>query len=161
MLIIVIFHCYCYNFGIWPFLIGSPPPYDYFFSPLILSTLGLSIFVVISGYLYGFGFFHLLKYKTNSEFLKKKFSRLIVPYIFWALITYVSFPTSVYWKQLLGGIAHLWFLLMLFNCFFIATLTKKIWRNLSWGGDMPDYFFISYDFFTKKCSLKSFMAFGN
>jgi len=69
MLMIVIFHCYCYNFGVWPFLISSPPPYDYSFSPLIFSTLGLSIFVIISGYLYGFGFFHLLKYKNNSEFL--------------------------------------------------------------------------------------------
>ena len=55
MLMIVIFHCYCYNFGVWPFLIDSPPPYGYSFSPLIFSTLGLSIFVVISGYLYGLG----------------------------------------------------------------------------------------------------------
>ena len=47
------------------------PPYNYSFSPLIFSISGLSIFVIISGYLYGFGFFHLFKYKNNSEFFKK------------------------------------------------------------------------------------------
>ena len=136
MLMIVIFHCYCYNFGVWPFLIGSPPPYDYSFSPLVLSTFGLSIFVIVSGYLYGFGFFHLYKYENNSEFFKKKFSRLIIPYILWAIITYVSFPTSVYWKQLFGGIAHLWFLLMLFNCFCIATMTRSLWKNFGKFGSV-------------------------
>ena len=136
MLMIVIFHCYCYNFGVWPFLIGSPFPYNYSFSPLIFSISGLSIFVIISGYLYGFGFFHLFKYKNNSEFFKKKISRLIIPYIFWAIITYVSFPTSVYWKQLFGGIAHLWFLLMLFNCFCIATMTRSLWKNFGKFGSV-------------------------
>ena len=39
-------------------------------------------------------------------------------------------------------------------------MTRNLWKNLG-GINMPDYFFISYDFFTKKCPFKSFMAFGN
>lgn len=129
-LMIVLFHCYCYNLGVWSFLEDSPQAYDYFCSPRILSTIGLSVFVVISGYLYGFGFFYLSKYRNNSSLLKKKIFRLVIPYTIWALITYVVFYASVYWKQLLGGIGHLWFLLMLFNCFLIASLTKSIWKRI-------------------------------
>ena len=154
MLMIVLFHCYCYNFGVWPFLVGSPSsPYGYYLSPVILSTLGLSTFVVISGYLYGFGFFHLSKYKDNSDFLKKKYLRLIVPYIVWALITYISFPASVYWKQMFGGIAHLWFLLMLFNCFFITTTTRIVWENLGKFGSVWLIFFLYLITFLENSSI--------
>lgn len=130
MLMIVLFHCYCYNLGVWPFLRDISQPYNYYISPRILSTIGLSLFVVISGYLYGHGVFQLSKYNDSIELIKRKFLRLILPYSIWALITYVIFYTSVYWKQLFGGIAHLWFLLMLFNCFLFAALTKSVWRRL-------------------------------
>ncbi len=138
MLLIVLFHCYCYNIGIWPFLREISQPHNYFISPRIFSKIGLSLFVIISGYLYGHGIFQLSKYNNNIELIKSKFLRLIIPYCIWALITYVLFYDSVYWKQLFGGISHLWFLLMLFNCFLVAALTKIIWKRLGW------FFFIIF-----------------
>lgn len=147
MLIIVLFYCFCYNLGIWSNLPSLPYPHSYFISPVILSTIGLSVFVIISGYLYGFGFFHFAKYHDSYGLLRKKFFRLIVPYIIWALITYILFYHSFYWKQIFAGIAHLWFLLMLYNCFFFATITKSIWGRFKGLGIVLliiIFFFISY-----------------
>lgn len=56
MLMILLFHCFCYNLGIWSNLPSLQYPHSYLMSPVILSTIGLSVFVIISGYLYGFGF---------------------------------------------------------------------------------------------------------
>lgn len=130
MLMIVLFHCFCYNLGIWSNLPSVPYPHSYLIPPIILSTIGLSVFVIISGYLYGLGFFYFSKYHDSYSLLRKKFFRLIIPYAFWALVTYILFYNSFYWKQIFAGISHLWFLLMLYNCFFFATITKQIWGRL-------------------------------
>lgn len=128
MLIIVAFHCLCYNAGIWN--LGNPITYNGLGLAIIsdLRLIGLDFFVLISGVLYcrieATG-----KYDDTKLFLDNKFKRLLVPYIIWGLLLCVIFYGHQNPLDIIYGISHLWFLLMLFEVFIIVTLTKKLWKN--------------------------------
>lgn len=126
---IVLFHCFCYNLGIWPFLASPTQITNYWINPIILSVLGLNMFVFISSYLYGIGYFEYGKYQQTFPVLRKKTLRLLVPYLVWVPINYALLGHFFYPKQVIGSFAHLWFLVMLFSMFFLATLSSKLWSK--------------------------------
>lgn len=54
------------------------------------------------------------------NFVKSKVQRLLVPYIFWAILMVVLYPLDT--KIILSGAGHLWFLLCLFDLMVLAAL---------------------------------------
>ncbi|MEG2599838.1 MAG: acyltransferase family protein, partial [Muribaculaceae bacterium] len=126
---IVIGHCFAPYSGAWdlPKNINGETLYSWI-NPLFIS-FQLQAFVFISGYLYSYQ----KKTSSNIQFIYKKFKRLIIPAIFFGIIYYLLFRFERdYFNisnaiiQILSGIGHLWFLPMLFWCFFIIRFLDKI-----------------------------------
>ena len=123
MMYIVLYHCVCY-YGIWDEYFPEVPQYQNIESWRFVCILALQMFTFISGYLYAHG-----KPQPISELLRQKTMRLLVPYAFWAVVLAVLFPVICNWQGFFSGMIHLWFLLMLFGCFFVVLLTKyKEWK---------------------------------
>lgn len=127
--LIVIYHCLCYAGGVWPMLPDGAKAFAYPFNMRAISTLGLILFVFISGKLYGEGKFRLGKYSDAGTFLRKKSTRLLVPYAIWGVGTYFAFHSCILPYSIIGGVAHLWFLLMLFDLFCLCTIFHKRWER--------------------------------
>lgn len=122
MLFIVAYHCVCY-YGIWDEYFPDAPHYQSIENWRFVSVLALEMFTIISGYLYARG-----KIRSVAEILRQKALRLLVPYVLWAGIVALLFPVVCSWYGFISGMLHLWFLLMLYGCFFvIAILRYKEW----------------------------------
>ena len=123
MVFIVVYHCVCY-FGIWDEYFPDAPQYQDIESMRFLCILSLQMFTFISGFLYARG-----KSRSVAETLCLKTMRLLVPYVFWAVVLAILFPVICSWQVFFSGMLHLWFLLMLFGCFLVVSLTKyKEWK---------------------------------
>lgn len=135
MIMIVLYHCFCYNAGIWSF--GGPITYNDFGLAIIrdLSLLGLNFFVLISGLLY-YRIEETGKYNNTCKFLNNKIKRLLVPYIIWGILLCLILYGRQDPMDIFYGISHLWFLLMLFEIFVIITLTKSIWKEQGLKGSL-------------------------
>lgn len=129
MMIIVLYHCLCFNTGIWN------PTDNVYYSPAMVAVVnnlryvGLFIFVFISGVLY---YRHAAagKYNDLRRFVMNKANRLLVPYLVWGVLLCVIFWGREQPAKLWTGISHLWFLLMLFDVFLVVGLFKNVWRKL-------------------------------
>lgn len=132
MIMIVLYHCYCYNAGIWGAFEDHPITYSPEEVAIIrnFAYMALNSFVFISGLLYcrigttG-------KYNNIRRFLKGKVERLLLPYFIWGMLLCIVLNNRYELQDLLYGISHLWFLLMLFGVFTICELTYKAWRDFN------------------------------
>lgn len=126
MLLIVLFHSLCFYIGTWWYLCTDVVPFWKVIAyPAV--KIGLTTFVFISGFLYGYMYFEKGKYRDVTFFLKKKFCRLLIPYFFWGVLMILTMPAvHISWINLFTGIAHLWFLLMLFDLFFIFAIVNRL-----------------------------------
>lgn len=127
MLMIVMLHSLNY-YGGWGFT--ECPVLLYQKVSMILNNIALPVFFFVSGYLF---YANLDKYKSigGGNFLKKKAKRLIIPYLFWAAIQMIIIPERYNLSQVPFGVSHLWFLMALFEIFFISILLKDIWEKMS------------------------------
>lgn len=127
---IVLYHCLAFNAGVWGNF-GNPIAYSQYALPVIydIAYVGLDIFVLISGVLY-YRIGKTGKYDDVRSFLGGKARRLLVPYIVWGVVVCLLFYGHEKPIGLLSGISHLWFLLMLFDVFIIAALSKRFWERL-------------------------------
>jgi len=126
MLLIVAFHSMCFYTGNWWYLCTDIVPLWKLLSPPTVN-IGLTTFVFLSGFLYGYLYIEKNKYRNAMSFLTNKSRRLLIPYFFWGIIMVISLPAvHVSWINLFTGIAHLWFLLMLFELFIIIMLLNMI-----------------------------------
>lgn len=134
--IVVVLLLLCHSFAIysgsWQPLKGHEAIPAYFWIGRGIPSAMLQTFVFISGYILGL---QIAKNKFNYSitFLYKKFKRLIIPSVIfsaiWALLynpptkdTFVSILQNI-------GIAHLWFLPMLFWCFVSTGILKYVKVN--------------------------------
>lgn len=78
-----------------------------------ITNLVLQGFMFISGLLLARGYFNKGKYHDRGKFIKDKFKRLLIPYLFWSLALVVFYNVSGY--EVICGAKHLWFLLCLFD----------------------------------------------
>lgn len=126
MLLIVLFHSMCFYIGAWWYLCTEVVPlWKTIAYPL--EMIGLTTFVFISGFLYGYMYYEKGKYRDVFSFLNKKFRRLLIPYVFWGILMIITMPTvQISWINLFTGVAHLWFLLMLFELFVIMVILNKL-----------------------------------
>ena len=98
-----------------------------------ISTLSMPLFVFISGYIYSYLRNSLKKYGTYKIVVYKKAKRLLVPYLFFALIYnyfFLEFDSiQSYLSHLWFGSGHLWFLLMMFIMFLLFYPFEKYFKN--------------------------------
>lgn len=130
-LMIVLYHCLAFNAGVWGSF-DNPIVYNQYALPVIynIAYVALDIFVLISGVLY-YRIGKTGKYDDVRSFLGGKARRLLVPYIVWGVVVCLLFYGHEKPTELLSGISHLWFLLMLFDVFIIAALSRKLWDKLN------------------------------
>lgn len=95
---------------------------------LWMNSFHIYAFALVSGYLYYFLRIEKGRYAKFIPFLRNKINRLIVPYIFVAVVWVIPIQTmffkydatTIFQKYILGtGPSQLWFLLMLFVLFII------------------------------------------
>lgn len=128
MLLIIFFHSLCFYAGTWWFLGSEIVPLWKFLAPPVVKT-GLIIFVFISGFLYGYLYIKKEKYRNSHSLLINKGRHLLIPYFIWGCFMIFAFPQLKFsWTNLLTGIAHLWFLFMIFWHFLIIVLLEKTIR---------------------------------
>lgn len=121
MIIIVVYHCVCY-YGVWSGIFLNRVTYGGMLYWRGLCNVALNAFVFISGVLYAKAYLKG-KYCSRRKFLGNKIQRLLVPYALWSIIAVSFFPSENITMQLLTGIQHLWFLLMLMMIFIIVAVT--------------------------------------
>ncbi len=122
MLVIVLYHSLC-MYGIWKYPFASGVEYwgiEYWRG---LCNLALNAFVFISGLLYARQYIAGKRMRV-TQMLSNKSRRLLFPYIIWATIGILLFPTEDVFVSLITGVQHLWFLLMLLCIFVFASLMR-------------------------------------
>lgn len=124
MTMIICYHCMCFYGGIWTYLDAIHIPF-WEKAAALFHTIGLNMFVFISGYLYGYLYIYRNKYHHPYEVIRKKFLRLLLPYCFWGVMIVLLFPWNT-WAKMLYGVSHLWFLLMLFGVFTLTVVLQNL-----------------------------------
>lgn len=126
IILLVLYHAFIIFAGGWA------PVYGYEDIPAYRMIAGVSYgfmlegFVLMSGYIYGYQA-HKNGLVSFFKLAKKKTLRLLVPAWIWSLIygvTLLPYPFSLI--ELISGIGHLWFLVMLFWVFIGAWLINKL-----------------------------------
>jgi surface polysaccharide O-acyltransferase-like enzyme len=120
MIMILLFHSLLFYTGTWWKLGGTIIPV-WVKTSRFLDSIDLSLFVFVSGYLYGYLYIFHSKYRNRKQFVVNKFKRLLIPYLVWGCLMVLARPSLNAWPSLLTGISHLWFLLMLFEVFIMAS----------------------------------------
>lgn len=134
MIFIVFYHCICF-YGIWHF--DEAPRYENIEAWRDACNVALQLFMFISGYLYATNLIKRKRYVSVQGFLRGKVQRILVPYIFWALLMIVVLQDP--FINILYGESHLWFLLTLFITFIVFTppiywifcCKLKFWQDIS------------------------------
>ena len=135
MIIVIIYHSIMFWSGDW---FSEEPIRSNSVLPVIakwMNTFHISVFTLISGYIYYYVRFERNSYTKYKEFIKKKVKRLIIPYIFVAILWviplgYIFFRYSV--SDVINSFAigkspaQLWYLLMLFEVFALFPLFEKL-----------------------------------
>lgn len=129
MTMIVLFHSFLFYTGTWWVFGGIVVPV-WVKVAKFLDSIDLSMFVFISGFLYGYLYLYKGKYRDIRTFLSNKVRRLLIPYLFWGFFVVVLPPSPFDWKILFVGSAHLWFLLMLFWLFCFSILWVKFLNKI-------------------------------
>ena len=152
MLMIIAFHSMLFYTGKWWRFNG---PYIILWKKFseFLNTIDLPMFVFISGFLFAHLYINKSKYHDRTQFVLEKVRRLLIPYLFWGIFLVITMPSLNQWSELLTGISHLWFLLMLFIIFTIIPWMARFLcmeaSTVMWVciQHSPLFFMSSYSFF--------------
>lgn len=103
----------------------------------IIYDFHMPLYICVSGMVYGLCIDGYGKYENGREFIKNKFLRLLIPYLFFGIL-YVApvmvlfhFTGDSYLKYCIYGILlvrdsrHLWYLVVLFGIFCVCALARK------------------------------------
>ena len=132
IVMLVFYHAFAIFTGAWKPIAGYPEIPGYALLGNLSYACLLETFVFISGYVFGYQ----VRVKGDTalsakKLLVKKFKRLIIPSIIFSIAYLLiikgfhdSLLTTSY--QILCGVAHMWFLPMLFWCFVIVWIIEKL-----------------------------------
>lgn len=124
MLLVVFYHCLC-PYSIWDnteYFIGfHVKAWDVVDG--MLAQVHLPIFFIISGYLYGYKR-NVGGYSVTSKFVIDKMVRVLSPYVIVGLFLCLIQQRNM--EQMLYGISHLWFLLVIFECYLLGRAMERI-----------------------------------
>lgn len=129
---LVFYHAFAPYSGAWASIIGFPKVSVYWWLDKLSYAYMLEMFVLISGYVFGFQ----IRTKGVNTIQTKalfggKFKRLMIPCIFFSLLYIILLldiePPCLYiLYDMVNGVGHMWFLPMLFWCFVCAWLFEKL-----------------------------------
>ena len=122
MLMIVLFHCMCYNAGNWSVYPCERPDDLTMDVASVIVSIALPFFFFISGFLFAVIYKNKNGYRDWKAFLVGKLKRLILPTVTWTIIYLILLPFRYTVWEYISGIRHLWFLPTLFVIFIIARL---------------------------------------
>lgn len=125
MTMIIAFHSVCFYGGRWQKVDAIMIPF-WAKVMMFLDAIDLNMFVFISGYLYGYLYIYRNKYRHPSEVIRNKLVRLLLPYGVWGVFMVTVFPSLNSWRDMLYGVSHLWFLLMLFGVFTLTVILQLL-----------------------------------
>lgn len=127
MILIVIYHSLCFYTGRWWYLSSHTDVVRvWYILSIPIVNVGLTLFVFISGFLFGYHYYKNGKYRNITSFCKRKLRRLIIPYVLWGVIMVAFMPNAYKLENIFTGVAHLWFLLVLFELFVIVLIYNYI-----------------------------------
>ena len=126
ILLVVLQHAFTIYWGKWSAPEGFVDCAPYKWIAATSFSFTMELFVLLSGYVFGYQMIVLKKDYSMLSLAKNKFNRLICP----ALIFGVIYALIFYWQRtpfdaiysVLKGAGHLWFLPMLFWCFLLCYL---------------------------------------
>lgn len=127
-IIVVVYHALCpfsvkwgnEGNGIYPLL----PFYNWL--AVFLGNIHMAFFTFVAGYLFRYQYCRISDFRS---LIVKKSRRLLIPYLFWGIILFLTLDYT--YLDLVKGISHLWFLLMLFWCFVVGYIFLKF-RRYRW-----------------------------
>lgn len=123
ILLLVWTHAFAPWHGSWKIIDSQVLAPDYFeWAGMIAYYIFMPGFLFISGYLWRYSYVKSKQTLSISNYLYKKFKRLIIPCIilgavYYCLFNDVSAPFITIVYSIVSGCGHLWFLPMLFWCF--------------------------------------------
>ena len=132
VVLVVFYHAFAIYSGGWDPIDGFPEIRAYWWLDKLSYAFMLELFVFISGYVFGYQVRIKGKnYLLGKKLFVNKFKRLIIPSIFFSLLYLLLFqnvnqPIGETLYDILSGVAHMWFLPMLFWCFVGVWLINKI-----------------------------------
>ena len=132
MTMIITFHSMLFYTGTWWVFDGPVIPL-WVKASQFLDTIDLPMFVFIAGFLFGHLYKYENRYRDKMSFVIGKAKRLLIPYLFWGLFLIYALPPYNQLVELLTGISHLWFLLMLFDIFLLSIVATSV----LFQGDSP------------------------
>lgn len=127
MLMVVFYHCLC-PYSIWKwtaYSIGFQVPLWETIDNMLLQ-LHLPIFFLISGYLYGCKRILGGGYFDTGLFVLGKTKRVLLPYLLVGVFLCLLQDRDM--AQMLYGVSHLWFLVVIFECYMI----DKVFDSVLW-----------------------------
>ena len=117
----------------------------YGYNIAFLLNVGVQLFFLTSGFLYG-----KIEITNTLEFYKKRFTKIYIPYVFFvSIVLFVQGllgtwqvnvqDVAVYALNLQGfistsvaGLNHLWFLLVLMVCYAVTPLLQRLFKSYPW-----------------------------
>ena len=115
------------------------------------SSFHVYTFTLVSGFIYYHVKYHRDGYNIFSSFIQKKAKRLLVPYVFVAIVWAIPFYIAFYHPDIVDVLkkyglgespSQLWFLLMLFEVFALSWVLSDIYRKVKWSVFVPLVFYI-------------------
>ena len=131
IILVVLYHAFAPFAGTWREFAGFVPNEAYRYIANISYSSMLETFVFISGYVFSYQCLYLNKNYSLKQLCIKKGKRLLLPYLIFGFIYLLLFGDignkGFYYvvSELLGGVGHLWFLMMLFWCLHISCIISS------------------------------------
>lgn len=132
IVLLVLYHSFAIFGGAWEPIDGFPEIQAYWWLDWLSYAFMLETFVFISGYVFGYQVRTKGKEKLQAKKLFiGKLKRLILPSAIFSLIYILLFgditqPVVETLYGLINGVAHMWFLPMLFWCFVLIWLIEEL-----------------------------------
>lgn len=133
VLLLVLDHTFIIYTGGWKLPTGIQDVNVYFWLGNFFMCIMLPLYVFVSGYTYSNQITEAQKCQSLKKMIIRKFKRLMLPCWIFSLLHIIIFAEfdrinslSGVVQLLLTGVAHLWFLPMLFYCFIIAHICRYL-----------------------------------
>lgn len=93
---------------------------------LLLPDCDMPLFTFISGYLFEYLYEEKHRYRNFGLFLQNKLNRLLIPFFILSVLVIATSYQEAFSNILWGEGCHLWYCAMLFWCFMMAWIIKKL-----------------------------------
>ena len=139
ILLVVVYHVFAMYAGIWEPLEGLQSVPVYLWICKFAQGFHIEGMAFVAGYVFAFQSLNLNKRELFKSFTLKKAKRLFIPSIVFGCLYYFlflyqssNFQPIGFIVSLLSGVAHMWFLPMLFWCFMLLWLIDRYHLSSKW-----------------------------